>query len=631
LKRRLLHIGMDGMNYPLLRGFLAEGCLPTFARLIDRGTINRLLPSIPAWTPTNWAAQVTGAQPGTHGLGGWTRRHKSDPLSARPIESWESRDWIAETVWQVAEEAGLRSLITNYPVATWPSPVRDGYVVAPGFREPPFVLANSGEYYASATHAEPPRSGEKVGALLRTVDRLEEGPPPGSRPVPLLPASGWRSSVAIAPSQGQAWEAALPVPLSGGGEETCYLLFRERDLDRAFIYAHKDDPQPLAELSLGRWSPFVIRNLGSQEASLRWRLLANAPGPALHLCRSQAYATTGFTYPESLAPQLVREVGPFFGLFTVYPRGQAELEAFLDDVAYQGYWELGVARYLQAHYGWDLHFCHWHIFDNINHPTVNAADPEGPHYDPQVGAWNMEAQRRCYRIADDVLAGFLELADEDTVVMVVSDHGMPPAHRWADINARLAECGLLYMDPSTRRIDFSRSQVYTWPERGAEIFVNLAGREPMGIVPPSQYEAVQEMIIDALLDWRDPATGKRVIPLALKLQDAQIIGYWGSDNGDVVCSFNHGMGWGAVPGGTTVGPGKGALHGSQLPTYETKYFSTMGTMILAGAGVRGGGYERDWQQHGLIREIDVASTICHLLGLRMPLHNQGAVPMDLMM
>ena len=302
----------------------------------------------------------------------------------------------------------------------------------------------------------------------------------------------------------------------------------------------------------------------------------------------------------------------------------------MEDVSYQGHWEARVARYVQENYGWDLHFCHWHIFDNVNHPTVNHMDPDGPNYDPVVGAWNTEAQRRCYRIADSVLAEFLELAGEDTVVMVVSDHGMPPAHRWADINARLAECGLMAFDPDTRQIDLSQSQTYTWPGRGAEVFINLEGREPTGIVPPDQYGAVQDQVLDALLDWRDPGTDKRVMALALRLQDAQIIGYWGEDNGDVICVFNHGMGWGAPTGGGSVGPGRGALHGSQLPTYETAMFTTMGMMILAGPGVKGGGYERDWQRWGLIREIDVAPTICHLMGLRMPAQNQGVIPYDLL-
>jgi hypothetical protein len=59
-------------------------------------------------------------------------------------------------------------------------------------------------------------------------------------------------------------------------------------------------------------------------------------------------------------------------------------------------------------------------------------------------------------------------------------------------------------------------------------------------------------------------------------------------------------------------------------------FTTMGMMILAGPGVRQDGYEREWRRWGLIREIDVAATVCHLLGLRQPAHSQGVVPLDLL-
>ena len=56
------------------------------------------------------------------------------------------------------------------------------YVVAPGFRDPPFVLANTGEYYCS-----PAAGTEKAqdAARERSVDEVEEGGPPGSTPVRL--------------------------------------------------------------------------------------------------------------------------------------------------------------------------------------------------------------------------------------------------------------------------------------------------------------------------------------------------------------------------------------------------------------------------------------------------------------
>ena len=140
MAKKILHIGLDGMNLPLLKRFIAEGALPNFKRMIEEGTLNRLLPSIPAWTPTNWAAQVTGAEPGVHGLAGWERRKKTQPWDASRILSWENTDWRAETIWEVAEEAGLKSMITFYPVATWPTPVETAGPPVRGLQSRPVLL-----------------------------------------------------------------------------------------------------------------------------------------------------------------------------------------------------------------------------------------------------------------------------------------------------------------------------------------------------------------------------------------------------------------------------------------------------------------------------------------------------------
>ena len=140
---------------------------------------------------------------------------------------------------------------------------------------------------------------------------------------------------------------------------------------------------------------------------------------------------------------------------------------------------------------------------------------------------------------------------------------------------------------------------------------------------------MQEAIIDALLDWRDPLTDKRAVALALKLEDGQLIGFWGDICGDVVFTFNRGFGWGPPLDGGSIGQGRGALHGSQIPHAETPHFSNMGCWILAGPGVKAG-YERDWQRHGLMRMTDVAPTLAHLAGLRPPAQNIGAICHDLL-
>src|SRR5437870_3046444 len=145
--KRVLHIGMDGRNLPLLRRFAAEGCLPAFSALMARGATNRLLPSIPAWTPTNWATMVTGAPAGTHGLGGWSVRHLTDPWDAPRLESWHSDAMTAESLWEVADQAGKRVVVTFYPSGSWPSKLRHGAVLVPGLHDSPGSMARPAQYY----------------------------------------------------------------------------------------------------------------------------------------------------------------------------------------------------------------------------------------------------------------------------------------------------------------------------------------------------------------------------------------------------------------------------------------------------------------------------------------------------
>lgn len=630
---RFLHIGMDGMNLPLLQRFVREGCLPNYARLMARGSTNRLLPALPAWTPNNWATMVTGTTPGSHRLGGWTLRKKTDPWDAPRLESWDSRIVDGtETIWDVADQAGLKTLIQFYPSAVWPNPLKHGYVVAPGFHDAPGAIAMPMRYYAT-TRADATATVQQVAAdaRQRTTDRAEEGAPEGSSITPLGPAVGWRN----VPSSALA--AELPIILKSGEAEVVHLLALPEPSGRAFariaICTERDGNTAVADLKPGEWSPFYHRELGVAwtPTAMRFRLLqADAANGRISLCRTEAYATRGFASPTELDRSLVEACGPFYDWPTIDPTlGEAELETFASDMLYQGEWQVRAAKHVLENQGWDLHFSHWHLFDHINHPTVNPADPEGPNYDPKLGEWMIHCQRRVHQVGDQVLGQFLELADDDTVVWVISDHGMAPAHRWGDVSKLLAEKGLMVLQSDGRTIDWSRSVAYTQADRGSEVYVNLQGREPMGIVAPDKYEEVQEAVVDALLDWRDPGTGKRPIALALKLQDAQIIGYWGADNGDVVLTFNRGYGWGPPEDGQTAGPGRGALHGSQIPPSETAYFTNMACFIASGPGIRVG-YERDWQRRGLMRMVDVAPTIAHRLGLRPPRHSMGAVLSDLL-
>jgi predicted AlkP superfamily phosphohydrolase/phosphomutase len=316
---------------------------------------------------------------------------------------------------------------------------------------------------------------------------------------------------------------------------------------------------------------------------------------------------------------------------------EADLETVMEEVRYQAQWHVRAARYLQdrdqdrGERPWDLYQAHWHWPDSAIHAFLAQADPEAPQYDPARGAFAMEVLRRTMQIADEMVAGFLELVGEDGYVFVVSDHGNSPNMYACDIETYFAERGLIALSDETtprgrRKADPARSKVYM--HGGLQVCVNLRGRDPYGVVDPLDYERVQEEIIDALYGWKEPQTGKRAVALALKKRDAQLIGFFGETVGDVVFLYNSGFSWAAPRQGTIDVARGGANHGPQPPTAGTAMSSNLAVLMAHGPGIKAG-YERDRERLGLMRLVDVVPTVCHVLGIRPPAHATGAVLWDI--
>jgi len=626
--RKLILIGLDAVNLLLVKRFADEGVLPNMKRIMEEGTANRALPSIPPYTPTNWATIATGADPGTHGAGNWFV-----PLGGRAVSTFDSRAIGAETIWEAAERAGKRSLVIAYP-GSWPPKIRDGYVVAPLYRGLRSFFISPGTEY-------------RFGA---------EGPS-------LVPASGWRSL----PDGADALEARISVRadpvresrrLPGGavedgavyqeevggeepapaGEVEFDLLFLKSNgaYNELWICKGKDASRPLAKARVGQWSDWIFEGFtlnGSElKGSMRFKLLELSPdGREASVVRSEVYPAEGFTYPEELCGEILSEAGPYIEHPSLSPSfDRLRMETIFEELRYQALWHARVATYIGENYGWDIYYSHWHWPDSAEHRFLAWADPESPSYDPEKGEFALEMLRRSYAIADEMVGEFLKIADDNTYIFIVSDHGNSPNRYFCSLPRRLKETGLTaYIgDPEeSDEIDWSKTLAY--PYGKFQVMVNLKGRDPNGIVPPEDYEEVQERIVDALLDWREPTSGKRAVAFALKKKDAQLIGYWGERTGDVVFIYNSGFAWVKPTGDASVGIAeRGANHGPQIPTTETGFTSNLALFMAMGPGIRKG-YERDWERHGLIRLVDVVPTISHLLGFKPPAHSRGSVLYDI--
>ena len=82
--RRVIVLGIDGMDHRLLNQFIAEGRLPNFERLASTGSFAPLETTMPPLSPVAWSTFITGMDPGGHGIYDFLHR---DPLTAEPLES----------------------------------------------------------------------------------------------------------------------------------------------------------------------------------------------------------------------------------------------------------------------------------------------------------------------------------------------------------------------------------------------------------------------------------------------------------------------------------------------------------------------------------------------------------------
>ncbi|MDI6772678.1 MAG: alkaline phosphatase family protein [bacterium] len=128
--RRVFLFGLDGATFTLLRPWMEGGDLPAFARLVAEGAWGPLVSTIPPMTPVAWTSMVTGVSAGKHGIFGFL---KTRPGSyQREVSS--SIDRRRPAIWNLLDQAGLRSVLVGVPYTYPPEPING--VMVSGFGTP---------------------------------------------------------------------------------------------------------------------------------------------------------------------------------------------------------------------------------------------------------------------------------------------------------------------------------------------------------------------------------------------------------------------------------------------------------------------------------------------------------------
>ncbi|MFC4438916.1 MULTISPECIES: alkaline phosphatase family protein [Natrialbaceae] len=104
-------LGLDGADWSLLRPWIEEGALPTFARILDEGVAGDLESTLPPVTFPAWKCYSTGKTPGKLGVYEWfAYDRRTDEISANDAGDFRSAEY-----WDVLADRGFRASVINMP------------------------------------------------------------------------------------------------------------------------------------------------------------------------------------------------------------------------------------------------------------------------------------------------------------------------------------------------------------------------------------------------------------------------------------------------------------------------------------------------------------------------------------
>ena len=662
LTDKVLLLGVDGLDPKLTSRFLREGKLPNIKKFVEAGAQRESLQLVctpPTITPPLWTTLATGALPVTHGI---TCFWRQDPVNLDTAGyNLDSRLCHAEALWNVTAEAGMKTLVWHWPGSSWP-PTSDNpnlHVVdgtqpaAPNagaakvegeeiavakdtIKEVKFKAAAANNTGAGCVIEDIPDVDENAaGAVdgivasdssmsMRNIILKQSDGEDGLEDVvadlcnsPIKDATGW----ADAPEGAKEFYV---ITSKGLVRRPCLILKNEEGkYDRVAYYHSKKDAEPIVVLKKDEYTPSVVDEFIYKEEKVmasRHMLVMDLAedGSFVRLWMSKAFdiAHDNLFHPKSLYKQVVDNIGyipanPSVGGKSLELVNRTIIPTW--DVVCQ--WQAKALNYLIDENGYQVVFSHIHNVDAMGHmfwyygknrPIAEKMEEEG----------YQDAIEQVYEQTDRYLGEFLHYLDEGWTIMIFSDHGLlTPEEEEKPLIGDAFGCNVKVMQElgftilkkdengnDLKEIDWEKTRAVA--TRGGQIYINLKGKYPTGIVDPADKYELEREIIDGLYNYR--LNGKRVIAVAMRNKDAMVLGTGGPECGDVLYWLEEGV---------------NRLHGDALPMVEGVYDTSVTPIFIAA----GKGLKKGYQSKRIIRQVDMTPTVAHMLGVRMPKQCEGAV------
>jgi predicted AlkP superfamily phosphohydrolase/phosphomutase len=214
-----------------------------------------------------------------------------------------------------------------------------------------------------------------------------------------------------------------------------------------------------------------------------------------------------YTHPASVQKEIAEIVGDYPVDVKEYRTDQKE--RLKDEIYAMSRKHFAVVRHLLQNHDWDYFQCVEIGLDRMQHGFWQYLDPQHVLYEP--GNPYGTVLQDYYRYLDQEIGEILGLLDDNTTLLVLSDHGAQRLDGGFCVNQWLIKEGLLALNKYPEKVtpfsqlDVDWCKTRVWSEGGyyARVFFNVKGREPEGIIPESQYPAFRDEIkakLEGLVD-----------------------------------------------------------------------------------------------------------------------------------
>lgn len=521
--KKVLILGFDGMDPKILKQLVDEEKMPNFKRLMIEGDFKPLKTSMPPQSPVAWSNFITGMNPGGHGIYDFIHR---DPKTMTPYLSTTRAETSQSSItignWVIPLKSGKVTLL-RHGKPFWEL-LEDNNIPTTVFRVPANFPPKESSTYQISGMGTPDMLGSYGTFFYYTDENIEKfGEVSGGRVIPVK-------------VRNNKVDAKIPGPKNTfkKGAPESFVDFE--------VYLDKENPvakivvqgqQVL--LKKGEWSEWVriqyeiIPLLQSVSGICRFYLKETQTNFKLYVTPvniDPAEPAMPISSPDSFAHELCEAIGPFYtqGIpedTKALSEGVLDDSEFLQQADIVMNEELKMFEHELKRFKSGVLFFYMGRVDQLGHMFWRTMDKKHPAHNPETKYESVIES--AYVDMDDMLGKAFEKVDDNTTLIVMSDHGFAPFYRAFNLNTWLKNEGYVtLMDDSEGElllnVSWSRTRAYGLGFNG--LYVNLIGREKNGIVRPGKkVDELLEEISKKLLEIRDPKTGLHVIKTVYRAED----------------------------------------------------------------------------------------------------------------